>query len=226
MMTLPLSGTSSYAVWELRNSATFCRVKETSSPIMSMELSAAELEVSMSVSPSGALRLCSSPLTKFTFEVFDGRFRFSGTCPALWASTALTKIQLFTLPIGSGRHACASSCRHSPSTMNLYWWYPGGKLTTQLYRPGDPSTVCIGTVSTQRVKDPHRNTWFPPYRHKNRVGMSCGVVLCWCRNMARACVCVRVPLPPPYVTKGSHAQGLLAALLSPRPLPPRASPQP
>lgn len=34
-----------------------------------------------------------------------------------------TKSQLFTFPSGSGMKGCVSSWRHSPSTMNLYWWY-------------------------------------------------------------------------------------------------------
>jgi hypothetical protein len=41
-------------------------------------------------------------------------------CPA---SGLRTKSQLLTLPSGSGMNGCVSSCRHSPSTMNLYWWY-------------------------------------------------------------------------------------------------------
>ena len=34
-----------------------------------------------------------------------------------------TNSQLFTFPSGSGMYGCDSSCLHSPSTMNLYWWY-------------------------------------------------------------------------------------------------------
>ena len=39
------------------------------------------------------------------------------------ASGWRTYSQLLTLPSGSGMNGCVSSCRHSPSTMNLYWWY-------------------------------------------------------------------------------------------------------
>lgn len=34
-----------------------------------------------------------------------------------------TNSQLLTLPRGSGMYGWLSSCRQSPSTMNLYWWY-------------------------------------------------------------------------------------------------------
>lgn len=39
------------------------------------------------------------------------------------ASGRRTNSQLLTLPNGSGMKGCVSSWRHSPSTMNLYWWY-------------------------------------------------------------------------------------------------------
>lgn len=38
-------------------------------------------------------------------------------------SILLTKSQLLTFPRGSGINGAVSSCRHLPSTMNLYWWY-------------------------------------------------------------------------------------------------------
>ena len=34
-----------------------------------------------------------------------------------------TNNQLLTFPSGSGMKGAVSSCRHFPSTMNLYWWY-------------------------------------------------------------------------------------------------------
>lgn len=42
-------------------------------------------------------------------------------CPT--RASGLTNIQLLMLPRGSGISGYCSSCRHSPSTMNLYWWY-------------------------------------------------------------------------------------------------------
>eukprot|EP00955_Chlamydomonas_euryale_P105899 365666-Chlamydomonas_euryale.AAC.8 len=36
---------------------------------------------------------------------------------------AATAPQLLTFPNGSGMNGAVSSCRHFPSTMNLYWWY-------------------------------------------------------------------------------------------------------
>jgi len=58
-------------------------------------------------------------------------------------------------------NAWFSSCRHSPSTMNLYWWYPGGKLhtTAKTCTPFGVGSGAIGTVSSQFVKEPHRWTW-------------------------------------------------------------------
>lgn len=68
--------------------------------------------------------------------------------------------QLLTFPSGSWMNAWFSSCRHSPSTMNLYWWYPGGRLhtTANTCAPEGVGSGAIGTVSSQLVKDPHRCT--------------------------------------------------------------------
>jgi hypothetical protein len=45
--------------------------------------------------------------------------------------------------------------------MNLYWWYPGGKLhtTAKTCTPFGVGSGAIGTVSSQFVKEPHRWTW-------------------------------------------------------------------
>ena len=68
--------------------------------------------------------------------------------------------QLLTLPKGSWMNAWFSSCLHSPSTMNLYWWYPGGRLhtTANTLPPLGAGSGAIGTVSSQLVNDPHKWT--------------------------------------------------------------------
>lgn len=57
-------------------------------------------------------------------------------------------------------NAWFSSCLHSPSTMNLYWWYPGGRLhtTANTLPPLGAGSGAIGTVSSQLVNDPHKWT--------------------------------------------------------------------
>ena len=57
-------------------------------------------------------------------------------------------------------NAWFSSWRHSPSTMNLYWWYPGGRLhtTAKTWAPPGVGSGAIGTVSSQFVNEPHRCT--------------------------------------------------------------------
>jgi hypothetical protein len=44
--------------------------------------------------------------------------------------------------------------------MNLYWWYPGGRLhtTANTCPPAGVGSGAIGTVSSQFVKDPHKCT--------------------------------------------------------------------
>lgn len=44
-------------------------------------------------------------------------------CEDCAESDRLTNSQLFTFPNGSGMKGWPSSCRHCPSTTNLYWWY-------------------------------------------------------------------------------------------------------
>ena len=44
--------------------------------------------------------------------------------------------------------------------MNLYWWYPGGRLhtTAKTSPPVGFGSIAIGTVSSQFVNEPHRCT--------------------------------------------------------------------
>ena len=82
-------------------------------------------------------------------------------CPASFRDPGfLTNNQLLTFPSGSWMNAWFSSWRHSPSTMNLYWWYPGGRLhtTAKTWAPPGVGSGAIGTVSSQFVNEPHRCT--------------------------------------------------------------------
>lgn len=58
------------------------------------------------------------------------------------------------------------SCRHSPSTQNLYWWSPSGR---SMMVTKSPWLLTIGNAF-QPEKVPLMNTCFPPPSHLNTVG--------------------------------------------------------
>eukprot|EP00962_Isochrysis_galbana_P046042 scaffold18369_cov111-Isochrysis_galbana.AAC.4 len=56
--------------------------------------------------------------------------------PPAPATGGWTVMQLLTLPRLSRTVGAVWSCRHCPSTMNLYWWLPGCRLTVWAERGG------------------------------------------------------------------------------------------
>lgn len=69
------------------------------------------------------------------------------------ASGCRTYNQLLTLPRGSGIDGCVSSCLHSPSTMNLYWWYLQLSIDLQL-----PRACCSATHGAKHIADHCRSS--------------------------------------------------------------------
>lgn len=70
-----------------------------------------------------------------------------------------TKSQLLTFPKGSGMYGCVSSWRHSPSTMNLYWWYLGG-VNVRRAATADQRTQAASERSRKRQRaGPLRVPW-------------------------------------------------------------------
>mmetsp|Transcript_6816 Transcript_6816/g.17417 ORF Transcript_6816/g.17417 Transcript_6816/m.17417 type:complete len:365 (-) Transcript_6816:588-1682(-) len=132
--TFPLSGISSYAVWLDRNSSTFFLVISAAACSGSSGCSAMGATTLCSVmstsSETGATLACSLCAASACMDCCpNGSVCSVAVCPCgviccpLWCGSARrTNSQLFTLPSGSGMLGCVSSCRHSPSTMNLYWW--------------------------------------------------------------------------------------------------------
>mmetsp|Transcript_37104 Transcript_37104/g.118234 ORF Transcript_37104/g.118234 Transcript_37104/m.118234 type:complete len:271 (-) Transcript_37104:178-990(-) len=82
--------------------------------------------------------------------------------PPAPATGGWTVMQLLTLPRLSRTVGAVWSCRHCPSTMNLYWWLPGCRLTVLYHSPPVPiCRHCIG-IFCHCVKEPQMYAVLPP----------------------------------------------------------------